>query len=143
MDRFSILYILQGNYRHINYPTRSEAYAALENFSAQHQGGNPLGIYDAKTELFYWEITQFEYNKMSIAEQGKRGNEVINIIQDLRSREAVERNDETSREGDVLMRPLPLSTPKLTTPFYHVKSLELPQKQKRRAKARRQKSVLK
>ncbi|MFN8347543.1 MAG: hypothetical protein U0X91_21245 [Spirosomataceae bacterium] len=142
MNRFSILYLLQEKYRHITYPTRSEAYAALENFSAHHSG-NPIGVYDAKTELFYWEIPQFEYNKMSIAEQGKRGNEVINIIQELRSREEAEGKDETLREGDVMMRPLPLSIPKLTLPFYHVKLAEVPKKQKRRAKARRQKSLLK
>ena len=143
MNRFSILYLHKKQYKHISYPTRVEANNALESFST-HQG-TPIGVYDAKTELFYWEVARFD-NKMSIEEQGRRGNEVINIIQALRIQEEAKLKDEELKEGDVLMRPLPLSIPKAVTPIFEVrkgKIVKSPQKEKRQASARRQKFVFK
>jgi hypothetical protein len=144
MNRFSILYLHKRQYKHISYPTRAEANNALENFSTHHQG-TPIGVYDAKTELFYWEVSRFD-NQMSIEEQGRRGNEVINITQTLRSQEEAKLKDEELKEGDVLMRPLPLAIPKLGTPIFEVKKgkiVKIPKKQKRQAGARRQKFVFK
>jgi hypothetical protein len=144
MDRFSILYLHKRQYKHISYPTRAEANTALESFSI-HYEGTPIGVYDAKTELFYWEITRFD-NKMSIEEQGRRGNEVITIIQTLRSQEESKLKDEELKEGDVLMRPLPLFIPKIAAPIFETKKgkiVKSPEKEKRQASARRQKFVFK
>lgn len=144
MNRFSILYLLKRQYKHISYPTRAEANTALENFSTHHQG-TPIGVYDAKTELFYWEVSRFD-NKMSIEEQGKRGNEVITIIQTLRSQEEAKLKDEELKEGDVLMRPLPLFIPKIAAPIFEApkrKSEKPSKKEKRQARARRQEIVFK
>lgn len=45
-----------------------------------------MGIYDAKTELFIWETArEKEYNQLAIEEQGRRGNEIISIIEKLRA----------------------------------------------------------
>ena len=49
----------------------------------------PVGIYDAKTELVEWEPTrQFTYNGADIQEQGKLADQVIDIAQALRRRDA-------------------------------------------------------
>ena len=67
------------------YTTRPEAEAAIKNFP-QISKGLPLGIYDAKTELFIWETArEKEYNQLAIEEQGRRGNEIISIIEKLRA----------------------------------------------------------
>lgn len=136
MNRFSILYLLKGQYQHISYPTRTEAYTVLESFAMNHKG-IPLGVYDAKTELFYWVLPQFEYNQMSIEEQGKRGEEVINVIQSLRSQE--EDQNEELKEGDVLMRPLPLAPSlTITVPSIEIQTaVDPPRKDKRRIRTRR------
>jgi hypothetical protein len=119
---------------------------ALESFSTHHQG-TPIGVYDAKTELFYWEVSRFD-NKMSIEEQGRMrmGNEVINIIQTLRSLEEAKFKDEELRDGDVLMRPLPLFIPKIVAPIFEApkrKAAKPSKKEKRQANARRQEIVFK
>jgi hypothetical protein len=141
MNRFSILYLLKGQYQHISYPTRTEAYTALEGFSGTYKG-IPIGVYDAKTELFYWDVPRFEYNRMSIEEQGKRGEEVINVIQNLRNQEEWMQKEEL-KEGDILMRPLPLSfSSAVTVPSIEIQTaVESPKKEKRRVRTRRQKSV--
>lgn len=140
MNRFSILYLLKGQYQHISYPTRTEAYTALVGFSDTYQG-IPIGVYDAKTELFYWEVPRFEYNKMSIEEQGRRGEEVINVIQNLRNQEEWMQKEDL-KEGDILMRPLPLSYSAVAIPSIEIQTaVEPPKKDKRRVRTRRQKSV--
>ncbi len=137
MNRFSILYLLKGQYQHISYPTRTEAYTALAGFSGIHKG-IPIGVYDAKTELFYWEVPRFEYNKMSIEEQGKRGEEVINVIQNLRNQEEWMQKEEL-KEGDILMRPLPLAPSlTITVPSIEIQTaVDPPRKDKRRIRTRR------
>ena len=85
MNRFSILYLFKGSFYHLTYTTRPEAEAAIKNFS-QISKGLPLGIYDAKTELFIWETArEKEYNQLAIEEQGLRRNEIISIIEKLRA----------------------------------------------------------
>lgn len=55
---------------------------------ATQTGGKPVGIYDAKTELFYWEPNQQnKYNSAEIEEQGKLGEKIIQIAQTLRYRD--------------------------------------------------------
>lgn len=85
MNRFSILYLFKGSFYHRTYTTRLEAEEAIKNF-VQVSKGLPLGIYDAKTELFIWETArEKEYNQLAIEEQGRRGNEIISIIEKLRA----------------------------------------------------------
>lgn len=85
MNRFSILYLFKGSFYHRTYTTRPEAEDAIKNFP-QISKGLPLGIYDAKTELFIWEAArEKEYNQLAIEEQGRRGNEIISIIEKLRA----------------------------------------------------------
>lgn len=99
MNRFSILYLFKGEYYHITYPTRLEAESALKG-DALPQKGMPLGMYDAKTELFSWDTSrQTEYNHLSIEEQGRRGNEIIKIVESLRSREEEGIPDEIQEEN--------------------------------------------
>ncbi|WP_080054986.1 hypothetical protein [Spirosoma aerolatum] len=86
MNRFSVIYLLKKQYHHIDCATHAEADALLAQLLTQ-DGYRPIGIYDAKTELFFWEPTrQHQYDKASIEKQGKQGNQMIRIAQTLRQR---------------------------------------------------------
>lgn len=42
---------------------------------------HPVGIYDAKTELFHWETArQQHYDQLSLEEQGHLGHHLIAIV---------------------------------------------------------------
>jgi hypothetical protein len=87
MNRFSVIYLLNRQYHHIYCATQTEAYAILEHGLTQ-PGYKPIGIYDAKTELFYWEPTrQHQYNRASIERQGKIASQAIQVAQNLRHRD--------------------------------------------------------
>ena len=84
MHRFSVIYLLKRQYHHIYCTTHSEAEAVLSHLLSQ-QDCKPIGIYDAKTELFGWEPTrQHQYNRASIEKQGKLGDHIIQMAQTLR-----------------------------------------------------------
>lgn len=126
MNRFSILYLFKGQYYHITYPTRLEAENALNHYPPT-QKGMPLGMYDAKTELFSWGASrQSEYNHLSIEEQGRRGNEIIKIVESLRSQEEEGLPKEIQEDSSSL-------TPIEDTPDIQLNTEVEPQK-KRRAK---------
>ena len=96
MNRFSVIYLLRKQYHHIDYATYSEADLALSQLSDQ-VGGKPIGIYDAKTELFFWEPTrQHQYDKASIEKQGKLGDQIIRIAQTLRHHDEVNQGQTNS-----------------------------------------------
>ncbi|SOD79219.1 hypothetical protein [Spirosoma fluviale] len=84
MNRYSVVYLLRKQYYHICCRTNSEAISVLEHlFSLEEH--TPIGIYDAKTELFYWEPQrQYDYNRAQIEEQGKLADQIIRIAQALR-----------------------------------------------------------
>ncbi|MCK8495954.1 hypothetical protein M0L20_29075 [Spirosoma sp. RP8] len=87
MNRYSVLYLLEKQYHAFYCSTQSEAMSALALLSDE-DGHTPLGIYDAKTELFDWEPTrQNQYAQASIEEQGKLGNQIIQIAQGLRQQD--------------------------------------------------------
>ena len=87
MNRFSVIYLLKKQYYNIYCATHAEADTILQQVSAT-KGGTPIGIYDDKTELFYWEPTrQIKYDQASIEEQGKWGTNIIGIAQSLRHRD--------------------------------------------------------
>ncbi len=88
MNRFSVLYMLKGQYHHIGATTHQEALSLLQNLSTNTKRV-PVGIYDAKTELFEWEPRrQNNYNQADIEEQGKLADQIITIAQALRRRDA-------------------------------------------------------
>ncbi|QDK78554.1 hypothetical protein EXU85_07990 [Spirosoma sp. KCTC 42546] len=89
MNRFSVIYLLRKQYHHTYCATHEEADALLAQLLTQ-ESYKPIGIYDAKTELFFWEpIRQNQYNKASIEKQGKLGDQIIQIAQTLRHHDEV------------------------------------------------------
>lgn len=81
MNRFIVVYWQQEAYRHIHCQTRQEANEWLEAVFIR-EGGKPMGIYDAKTELFHWEpARQQVYDQLGIDEQGRLGHHIIAIAQ--------------------------------------------------------------
>lgn len=88
MKRFSVLYLLREQYQHIDCDTHSEAKSVLQKLGPDTKR-TPVGIYDAKTELFEWEPTrQHTYNGADFQEQGKLADQIITIAQALRRRDA-------------------------------------------------------
>lgn len=84
MNRFSVIYLLRKQYHHVYCSTQVEAEAVLAHLPDQADC-KPIGIYDAKTELFVWEPTrQHQYDKASIEKQGKLGDQINRIAQSLR-----------------------------------------------------------
>ena len=66
MNRFSVLYLHHDAYSHVGFSTLAEADRCLGQVFGT-MGDSPLGIYDAKTELFAWEPgLQQQYNQMSL-----------------------------------------------------------------------------
>ncbi len=93
MNRFSVIYLLAEQYRHIHCNTHIEADSVLEHLFTLDEH-TPIGIYDAKTELFYWEpVRQNEYNRASIEEQGKLSNQITGIAQNLRQQNELEQEN--------------------------------------------------
>ena len=96
MNRFSVLYLLNRQYHHIYYATLTEAESALQ-YGFTQEGYKPIGIYDAKTELFHWEpARQTQYDKATIERQGKIGTQIIRIAQELRHRDEARSKQDNS-----------------------------------------------
>ncbi|GAB3882910.1 hypothetical protein [Spirosoma agri] len=88
MKRYSVIYLLREQYQHVGSATLSEAKTVLQKLSTDKRR-IPIGIYDAKTELFEWEPNrQHELNNASISEQGNRGHHIITIAEALRRRDS-------------------------------------------------------
>lgn len=84
MNRFSVIYLFKEQFYHIYSATHAEAEAALQQLHAEDEK-EPVGIYDAKTELFYWESKrQLKYDKAPIEEQGPLGDKITVIAKNLR-----------------------------------------------------------
>jgi hypothetical protein len=106
MNRFSVIYLSRKQYSQILCETHSEADAVLRKLIAQKRK-SPVGIYDDKTELFYWEpIRQQKFDRLALEEQGKLGNEMIAIAQTLRSKDDHWRPSEGQLQSDILQRPV-------------------------------------
>lgn len=89
MNRFSVIYLLKRQYQLIYCSTYQEAEATLAHLLTQ-EGHKPIGIYDAKTELFDWEpARQRQYDKASIEKQGKLGEQINRIVLSLRQQDEV------------------------------------------------------
>ncbi|QJW90020.1 hypothetical protein HNV11_11855 [Spirosoma taeanense] len=88
MKRYSVLYLLQEQYHHIGCTSYAQARTVLQTL-LQDSRRTPVGIYDAKTELFEWEPGgQQAYNQASIEEQSRQAEQVITIAQAIRCRKA-------------------------------------------------------
>lgn len=84
MSRFSLIYAKDGQYQQLYCTSQNEAIGLLQHISVG-QIGIPIGVYDAKTELFSWETNrQQQYNRMSIEEQARLGSQIIAVAQTLR-----------------------------------------------------------
>ncbi|WP_428667682.1 hypothetical protein [Runella sp.] len=106
MNRFSVLYTLRKQYHHLSYSTRQEAEAVLEKISRSRRG-TPIGIYDAKTELFFWERSrQKKHSLLTLGKQAKEEDSVISVVQNLRRQAEVPTEDELV-ELDIMLRPMP------------------------------------
>ncbi|GAA4466287.1 hypothetical protein GCM10023189_48100 [Nibrella saemangeumensis] len=95
MKRFSVVYRLKEQYYHIPCSTYIKATMLLRKAHST-PFGKPVGIYDAKTELFQWgPLQQHLYNTLSLGEQGRQGSAIINQVQVLRQQdERLARPDE-------------------------------------------------
>ena len=89
MNRFSVIYLLKERHQHIICQTLAEAQSVLHTISTS-KGRIPVGIYDAKTELFEWEPSQTQgyYAEAGLSEQGNVDEQIITIAQALRRRDA-------------------------------------------------------
>lgn len=104
MNRFSVIYLLRKQYHHFYSDTQAEADALLTEL-ASRKGYTPIGIYDAKTELFSWKPDwQQHFDQATIEEQGKSGDYIIRIAQQLRQRDA-----EQQSQGNSLMQVLAMN----------------------------------
>ncbi|MBO0952939.1 hypothetical protein [Fibrella forsythiae] len=84
MKRFSVLYLLKEDFHQIGCQTQAGAESLLQRLLADPKR-TPVGIYDAKTELFAWEpFRQRVYNQSTTGEQGKLGEQIITIAEALR-----------------------------------------------------------
>ncbi|GAB3903545.1 hypothetical protein GCM10028803_32200 [Larkinella knui] len=106
MHRFSVIYQFKKQYYHIFCETHSEADTVLRKLFTKKKK-IPVGIYDAKTELFFWEpIRQQKFDRLTLEEQGRVGNEIITIAQTLRSNDDHWKPTEAELLPDILQRPV-------------------------------------
>ncbi|MPR32509.1 hypothetical protein GBK04_03895 [Cytophagaceae bacterium SJW1-29] len=87
-NRYSVVYLLKEQYKHLGCATYAQAQAAL-GVLLDDKDRTPVGIYDDRTELFEWDAAlRDEYEKASMRDQGRKGEEVIRIAQALRRRDS-------------------------------------------------------
>ena len=86
-NRYSVLYTLKGQYQHVGCSSEEEAQHVLGSLMTD---GNriPIGIYDAQTESFEWEIIgQYFYSQDLMSNPEERLLEAITISKALRRRD--------------------------------------------------------
>ncbi|GHB57522.1 hypothetical protein [Persicitalea jodogahamensis] len=87
-NRYSVLYLLKDQYQHIGCSTREEAQATIKTLF-NDQDRFVVGVYDDRTELFEWDAAlRDEYEKASMKDQGRSGEQIIRIAQALRRRDS-------------------------------------------------------
>ena len=96
MNRFSVIYLFRKQFYHIYSATQAEAETVLQHLLTQDEK-EPIGVYDAKTELFYWESErQIKYDKAPIEEQGPLGDQITTIAKNLRQQGDSQQPEETT-----------------------------------------------
>lgn len=94
MNRFSVIYLVNKQFHHTYSNTQAEAEIVLQNLLTQ-EDHEPIGIYDAKTELFYWEPKrQVKYDQAPIEEQGPLGDQITVIAKNLRQQNDAQQQEE-------------------------------------------------
>ena len=87
-NRFSVLYTLNAQYHHVGCSSQAEAQDVLSMMMTD-ENRIPVGIYDAKTDTFEWEIIgQYFHSQDSIEEQESRLEEVLTTARILRRRDS-------------------------------------------------------
>jgi len=87
-NRYSVLYRLKSQYHHVGCSSQAEAQAVLAKLMTD-ENRVPVGIYDASTDSFEWElIGQYFHRQDSASEQQSRLNEVLVIARALRRRDS-------------------------------------------------------
>jgi hypothetical protein len=87
-NRYSVLYTFNGQYHHKGYSSEIEAQAGLSLLMTD-ENRIPVGIYDAKTDSFAWEIIgQYLYSQDPASEQHSRLEEILTISRALRRRDS-------------------------------------------------------
>ncbi|GAB3785773.1 hypothetical protein GCM10028818_47980 [Spirosoma horti] len=95
MNRFSVIYLFKKQFYHTYTTTQAEAETVLQHLLTQ-ENYEPIGIYDAKTELFYWEPKrQIMYDQAPIEEQGPLGDQITEIAKNLRQQNDAQQPAET------------------------------------------------
>lgn len=98
LNRYSVLYTVNGQYQHIGCSSQEESQSVLANMMTD-EFRIPIGIYDEKTDLFEWEmIGQYFHSMDPENDQRERQNEVMNVVRALRRRDS-------SWEPGILQRP--------------------------------------
>jgi len=87
-NRYSVLYKLKSQYHHVGCSSQAQAQSTLSTLMTD-ENRIPVGIYDAKTDLFEWEIVgQYFHSQDPISEQRRRLDEVLTIARALRRRDS-------------------------------------------------------
>jgi hypothetical protein len=87
-NRYSVLYTFNGQYHHKGYSSETEAQAGLSMLMTD-ENRIPIGIYDAKTDSFAWEIIgQYLHSQDPAMEQHSRLEEILTISRALRRRDS-------------------------------------------------------
>ncbi|WP_020597305.1 hypothetical protein [Spirosoma panaciterrae] len=88
MKRFSVLYQLKEQYKHIGASSQEEAKKILQKLGTDKRR-IPVGIYDSKTELINWAPAfKVIYDHASISEQGRRTEAIVRVAQALWRRDS-------------------------------------------------------
>ena len=96
-NRYSVLYLLKDHYQHLGCSTLEQAQTALKAL-LDDKDRTAIGIYDDRTELFEWDAAlRDEYEKASVGNQGRSGEQVIEIARALRRRDSSWDSDEFKR----------------------------------------------
>jgi hypothetical protein len=87
-NRYSVMYTFNGQYHHKGYSSETEAQAGLSMLMTD-ENRIPIGIYDAKTDSFEWEIIgQYLHSQDPVSEQHSRLEEILTIARALRRRDS-------------------------------------------------------
>ena len=87
-NRYSVLYKLKSQYHHVGCSSQAEAQSVL-GILMTDENRIPVGIYDAKTDSFEWEIIgQYFHSQDPISEQHSRLDEILTISRALRRRDS-------------------------------------------------------
>jgi hypothetical protein len=87
-NRYSVLYRINEQYHHVGYSSQSGAQTALSLLTSD-ENRIAVGIYDAKTDTFEWEIIgQYLHSQYAPTEQHTREQQMLTIARALRRRDS-------------------------------------------------------